>query len=142
MIVELTKDNKDLIISFNSLFSTIFSYDINDDFNNNSFSKYFIYMEDCSIIAFVNFYDLYERFEIANIYVIDEYRGKGIASALMDKVILAGEEENIENITLEVREDNTPALNLYNKYNFFPVAKREKYYPGGVDGILMERMMK
>jgi ribosomal-protein-alanine N-acetyltransferase len=141
MIVELTNENEELKNSFNSLFSTIFSYDINDDFKNNSFSKYFIYMENCSIIAFVNFYDLYERFEIANIYVLEDFRRKGIASTLLEKVIVTGEEKEIENITLEVRQDNTSAIMLYEKFKFIPVATRSKYY-NGVDGILMERMMK
>ena len=68
MIVELTKNDNDLMNSFDFLFSTIFSYRINDDFINNSFTKYFIYLEKSNIIGFVNYYDLYERFEIANIY--------------------------------------------------------------------------
>ena len=141
MIVELTKDNEDLLESFNLVFSTIFLYDIKNDFISNSFTRYFIYMEKSSIIGFVNYYDLYERFEIANIYVLDSYRRKGIASRLMEKVIDVGKEKDIENITLEVREDNISAINLYKKYDFFSVAKREKYY-NGIDGILMERMMK
>jgi len=141
MIVELTKNDNDLMNSFDFLFSTIFSYRINDDFINNSFTKYFIYLEKSNIIGFVNYYDLYERFEIANIYVLDEYRHKGIASSLMTKVIDVGKQKNIENITLEVRKDNDAAIALYNKFDFIPVAVRSKYY-NGVDGILMERMMK
>lgn len=141
MIVELVKDNMELKDSFNSNFSSIYSYDINDDFNNNSFTKYFIYMENCNIIGFVNYYDLYDRFEIANIYVIPTYRNRGIASSLMEKIIDVGTNNNIDNITLEVREDNENAIKLYDKYNFKKVAVREKYYKG-IDGILMERKMK
>jgi ribosomal-protein-alanine N-acetyltransferase len=123
------------------LFSTIFSYKINDDFINNSFTKYFIYLEKSNIIGFVNYYDLYERFEIANIYVLEDYRHKGIASSLITKVIDVGKQKNIENITLEVKKDNDAAIALYKKFDFLPVAVRSKYY-NGVDGILMERMMK
>ena len=141
MIVEMTKNDNDLMNAFDFLFSTIFSYKINDDFINNSFTKYFIYLEKSNIIGFVNYYDLYERFEIANIYVLEDYRHKGIASSLITKVIDVGKQKNIENITLEVKKDNDAAIALYKKFDFLPVAVRSKYY-NGVDGILMERMMK
>ena len=141
MITELKSDNEELKDIFNSNFSSIYSYDISDDFNNNSFTKYFIYEENYNIIGFVNYYDLYERFEIANIYVLEDYRCKGIASSLVTKVIDVGKQKNIENITLEVKKDNDAAIALYKKFDFIPVAVRERYY-NGVDGILMERMMK
>jgi len=141
MITELKNDDMELKNIFNSNFSFLYSYDINDDFHNNSFTKYFIYEEKCNIIGFVNYYDLYDRFEIANIYVIPEFRNKKIASNLMEKVISTGEEKDIDNITLEVRKDNIPAIGLYKKYGFESVAIREKYYKG-IDGILMERKMK
>ena len=43
-----------------------------------------------------------------------------------------------KNITLEVKEDNEPAIKLYEKFGFEKKAIREGYY-NGVDGILMER---
>ncbi len=141
MIVEMTKNDNDLINSFDFLFSTIFSSNTKEDFVNNSFTKYFINLEKSNIIGFVNYYDLFERFEIANIYVLEEYRCKGIASSLIAKVIDVGKQKNIENITLEVKKDNDAAIALYKKFDFIPVAIRERYY-NGVDGILMERMMK
>ena len=141
MINELTFNDVELKDNFNSNFSSLYSYDINDDFNNNSFTKYFIYEEKCNIIGFVNYYDLYDRFEIANIYVDPVHRNQKIASRLMEKVIEVGEEKDITNITLEVRKDNEIAIKLYEKYDFIVVSTRERYYKG-VDGLLMERKMK
>ena len=43
-----------------------------------------------------------------------------------------------KNITLEVKNDNTPAIKLYKRYGFKEVATRKGYYQG-TDGILMER---
>jgi ribosomal protein S18 acetylase RimI-like enzyme len=45
-----------------------------------------------------------------------------------------------KNITLEVKEDNTPALKLYKKFDFEEKAVRKGYY-NGVDGLLMERVI-
>jgi ribosomal-protein-alanine N-acetyltransferase len=141
MITQLNNDNMELKKLFNSTFSSIYSYDIDDDFANNKFTKYFIYMDNCNIIGFVNYYDLYDRYEIANIFVLNEYRRKGIGSSLIEEVINTGNNNHIINITLEVRIDNYNAISLYEKYDFKKVAIREKYYKG-IDGILMERKMK
>ena len=44
-----------------------------------------------------------------------------------------------KNITLEVREDNIPALKLYKELGFVEKAMRQNYY-NGKNGILMERV--
>ena len=57
-----------------------------------------------------------------------------IFSILMDFLT-----KNVDkSITLEVKEDNIPAIKLYKKYNFEKKAIRAGYY-NGVDGLLMER---
>ena len=70
------------------------------------------------------------------IEVLFEYRNKGIATILMEKLL-----EEALDITLEVRIDNEIAINLYRKFGFEKVAIRKGYY-NGVDGILMERRVK
>jgi len=141
MIVELNDNNIDLIEDLEKIFSDYFKNNgIKKDFMQNIFSKYFIYMEKSNIIGFVNYYDLYERFEIAYIEVKDEFRNQKVGSKLMDHLIELGKNKNITNITLEVNVENKYAIKLYEKYNFQIVAKREKYY-NGVDGYLMERKM-
>lgn len=142
MIVEMNKDDLKLIDELAKCFSAIFlsKEKIMEEFKNNIFTKYFIYIEKSNIIGFVNYYDLYDRFEIANISVVPEFRNKKIGSKLMEYVIELGKRQGIENITLEVKKDNEYAIKLYSKYNFKTVAIREKYYEG-IDGLLMERKM-
>ena len=49
-------------------FPTFFSKSkIVDDFKQNAFTKYFIYEEKSNIIGVVNYYDLYDRFELSYI---------------------------------------------------------------------------
>ena len=43
-----------------------------------------------------------------------------------------------KSISLEVRENNYPAIRLYKKFNFSERAIRKGYYQG-IDGILMVR---
>ena len=128
MIKELTDNYKEEL-------SKTFNIDIENDLLNNPFSHYLIYLDNNKILGYLNYYLIYDRVEIANFLVLKEHRNNGIGSKLLDYLI-----NNIDysNITLEVKETNDPAINLYLKKGFSKVAKREGYY-NGIDGILMEK---
>lgn len=141
MITNLTINDLDLINKLEIEFKDYFNNKkIIDDFKQNVFSRYYVYIDNNSILGFVNYYDLYDRYEISYIEVKEEYRNNKIGSKLMDYLIELGKSNNIENITLEVNITNENALRLYHKYGFEKVAIREKYYDG-IDGYLMERKM-
>lgn len=141
MIKELLIDDIEKIEKVEDTFPTFFSKNsIFKDLKQNECTKYFIYEEKSNIIGVVNYYDLYERFEIIYIEVKEEFRNKKIGSKLMDHLLEIGRSKNIENITLEVNVNNSFAIKLYEKYDFKTVAIRKNYYDG-VDGYLMERKM-
>ena len=141
MIKELNNEDDKLIEKVECAFPTFFSKNsIFNDFKQNAFTKYFIYMEKSNIIGVVNYYDLYERFELSYIEVLEKFRNKKIGSLLMEYLIQKGSEKGINNITLEVNINNKYAIELYKKYGFKIVAVRKGYYDG-VDGYLMERKM-
>ena len=102
----------------------------------NPFLKNYVYLENNQPIGLISYSLIYDRIELEYIWTSFEHRKKGIASKLMDKMI----EENINNITLEVRTTNEGAINLYKKYNFKVVSTRKNYY-GNEDAYLMIREM-
>ena len=101
---------------------------------SNPYLKIKGYYINNKIVGVLVYEDIYDRLEVDYIVVDSQYRGKGIAKKLLESII----DLNKENITLEVREDNIPAINLYKKMGFEIVSKREKYY-GNIDGLLMIR---
>lgn len=107
---------------------------IKTDLENNPFGHYLIDVENYKIIAYLYYSDIYERAEINQIEVKVFNRNCGKATKLLKKMI----ELVDKNITLEVKKDNIPAINLYKKFNFKEKAMRKGYYQG-IDGILMER---
>lgn len=124
------------------LFPEVFeNRNVKTEFANNPFNKYFILFQKNKIIGFLNIFEIYDKIEIVNINIKDEYQGKEYSKLLMDKLITySNNNNNIKNITLEVNSNNSIAINLYKKYEFKEVAIRKKYY-NGIDGILMERKM-
>lgn len=74
---------------------------------------------------------------LEKIAVRPEYQRRGIAQAILSSYIRYGR-ENLAYITLEVREDNAPAIALYEKNGFAPVGRRKNYYAEvHKDAILM-----
>ena len=87
----------------------------------------------------VYYYDIYEKLDIAYIFVREDKRNNKIASKLLEYLISNNQDK--ENITLEVNENNINAIKLYEKFGFKSVAKRDGYY-NGINGILMEKKLK
>ena len=131
-MIRFYKDSDD-----ESVNKLLFSFDGNIDLNSNPFYKCLIY-EEKGILGVIVFEEIYDRIELDYIIVNDNYRRRGIASKLMDFLIEYSKSNNILNITLEVNENNISAINLYKKYKFDLVSKREKYYKAN-DAILMIR---
>ena len=74
--------------------------------------------------------------DIMNLYVNEEDRHKGIATALMNEMI---EKEDYSRIMLEVNENNNEAIRLYSKLGFTEISLRERYY-GEDAAIIMEKV--
>lgn len=108
--------------------------------NNDSFLRYLLLKVDSKIIGYLSYQELYERFEIVDLYIEENHRNKGYASNLMKRLFEIVKVKNGINITLEVNMTNKYAIILYKKFGFKEVAIRKGYYDG-VDAILMERKM-
>lgn len=110
------------------------------EFSTDPFLKILTFEDDNLIKGFLLYSEIYDRIEINQIEVLTKYQQNHIASSLMEYLINIAKEKQLSNITLEVKESNYKAINLYHKYNFVEVAKRKGYY-NGVDAILMELIL-
>lgn len=142
MLRELTIDDKGDIENVQNIFFDVFKQknELINTIESNPYVKLYTYSVDNNIAGLILYEDIYDRFELDNIYVLDRYRNQKIASIMMEFMINEGKNKNIQNITLEVREDNYKAINLYKKYGFVEKAIRHNYYDN-CDGILMEKEM-
>jgi len=108
--------------------------------SSNPFSRKIAYYIDEAPVAYLEYSLIYDRMELDNIKVFDDYRRQGIATKLLAHLISLAIEFRVENITLEVRVSNEIARHLYKKFGFREVALR-KYYYADEDGILMEKQV-
>lgn len=109
---------------------------IKEELSNNPFGKVLVLKED-EIIGYIYYSDIYDRAEINQFEIDSIHRNCGKGDLLLKYLINLVKKD----ITLEVREDNTPAIHVYEKNGFIKRAIRKGYY-NGIDGILMERKYK
>ena len=87
--------------------------------NDNSFI--YIYLIDNQVCGYLMVLDSIDVYEILAIATVEEYRNKGIAQELLDKI-------KMKDIFLEVRESNQVAINFYKKNKFNQISIRKNYY--------------
>lgn len=137
-IFEMSHDDVELIAkNFNIEFDEFWSIDnLKNDFNNPN-SSYFIAKLDDEIVGFVGTLKIVDELNIMNIATKINKRSLGIASKLLLHVIDYSKSIGCKSITLEVNENNLPAIHLYEKFNFKRIGLRKKYYNNTDNAILM-----
>ncbi len=83
--------------------------------------------DDGRVLGYVGLMSVLDEGYISNVAVLPEYRRQGIADALICRLI-AQAKGRLSFMTLEVRENNSPAIALYAKHGFEPVGLRKNYY--------------
>ena len=78
MLREIVVDNKKELENLQNIFSDVFKQknELIDTFSSNPYVKLYTYSVDKNIVAFIQYEDIYDRFELDNIYVLKEYRNK------------------------------------------------------------------
>ena len=103
--------------------------------NKNAF--YIVAICDEDVVGYCGINFVCGEGSITNIAVHPKYRNNGIASTLLGKMIDFAKNENLEFVTLEVRESNIKAIKLYEKYGFLKVGSRKNYYSDNHETALL-----
>ena len=88
-------------------------------------------------IGYAVLFSLFETAEIQNIAVKQDYRGRGFGKMLLERCVRQAKEQGAEQLFLEVRESNRPALSLYEKAGFSTVGRRRNYYREPLEDALV-----
>lgn len=127
------KEFNELGLLVNSNFFNIYKL---EDILSNEYDYLYGYYLDVKLVAFIHVNKLYEVMDIVNVVVNPSYRKKGIATKLIDYAI--SQFDDLKSIMLEVNENNSNAISLYNKNNFKVINKRNNYY-GSEAALIMKR---
>lgn len=103
----------------------------------NENSAYFVAKIEHEIVGFAGVWNDTFDFHITNIVTKKNYRTQGIGSKLLETLIAFAKDKQTNSLTLEVKETNTQAICLYEKYNFKKIGIRKNYYSQNENAIVM-----
>lgn len=109
---------------------------IESELNNDS-SLFFVATENDEVIGYIGMSVVIDEGYIFNVAVDENYRCKGVGSALIDSLVTYGKKNNLCFITLEVRESNEKARSLYTKFGFIKVGERKNYYSAPTENAVL-----
>ena len=118
-------------------FDDFWSFEILREEIANTNSKYLVLLYDGQIVCFGGIKIILDEANLMNIVTKKQMRHNGFANFLLNELISISKKEKCSTITLEVNENNLPAINLYKKFGFTEVGRRKKYYRNGDTAILM-----
>ena len=92
-----------------------------------------------SEFGFSNFKKLgfVKKGHVVSVAVLDNFRGSGIGSALVEEAFKGVKEKQCDEMYLEVRCSNTDAVKLYEKLGMIVKQRLRSYYRDGEDAYMM-----
>lgn len=109
-------------------FSENWSYGLLESGIYSPYDVYYVYEQEEQILGYCNLRLLAGEGEIQRIAVLPEYRRLGLGRKLMETMVDYAREKKAYAVSLEVRESNRAARNLYESYGFMKEAVRKGYY--------------
>ena len=114
--------------------------DLHYEFEENPVNKIIVAADGDFVVGFIDFLITFNSATIMQIAVTKDYRGKGIATQLLKEMEILfpkNIDDIVETVTLEVRESNEAAKNLYLKNGYKIVVVKNHYYKNGENAIYM-----
>ena len=94
----------------------------------NSIFQGFIFSLNKTINGFCFFKKIDDFIEIYSIFVVPEYRNKGVAKNFLERCLKYCKKNKLKKIILDVNETNYNAIKFYKKHNFIFSGRRKNYY--------------
>ena len=102
-------------------------------------SYWLVALEEDRVVGYVGSQSSIDEADIMNVAVHPDFRRRGVAEALIIRLVSDLKERGIHALLLEVRVSNTPAITLYEKLGFSQVGRRKNYYHNPKEDALILR---
>jgi len=104
----------------------------------NTHAHYFVATLDDDVIGYGGMWLVVDDAQITNIAIHPSYRGHKYGEKLFKQMIDYGVHHGMKRLSLEVRESNTVAQSMYEKFGLVRAGIRKNYYTDdGEDAVVM-----
>ena len=105
-------------------------------------SRFFVVLHNDAIVGYGGYWLVLDEAHITSVTIRKADRGRGWGRRLINYLLEHAQAEGVKTASLEVRQTNTPAQNLYRSLGFQQVGLRKGYYPqSGEDAVVMMKEM-
>lgn len=95
------------------------------------------------IVAYIDFWVVKDEMELVSIAVSPRYKRKGVGDFMMHRMCRFADQHRARFIYLDVRQSNSAAQGLYEKFGFQKVGLRRRYYTDNrEDAIIMKKELE
>ena len=105
----------------------------------NDLALWLVALEDAKVVGYVGSQTVCGETDMMNVAVHPDWRRKGIAELLIERLIAELKKMESTCLSLEVRSSNVPAVALYEKLGFHQVGRRPNYYRNPKEDALIMR---
>jgi ribosomal-protein-alanine N-acetyltransferase len=119
-------------------FSTVWPADaFANELSTNKLAHYFVGRLDGRVVVYGGIWSILEDSHVTTIAVAPDHRGKRFGEVMLLRLVDEALERGASWMTLEVRESNAVAQQLYRKYGFTTVTVRRGYYSDDNESALV-----
>ena len=105
----------------------------------NPISLWLVAVEDGKLLGYVGSQSVMGEADMMNVAVEPESRRRGIGRRLVEDLVQALKDRQVNSLTLEVRASNKPAKALYDQLGFLQIGRRPNYYRNPKEDALILR---
>ncbi|NLM13658.1 MAG: ribosomal protein S18-alanine N-acetyltransferase [Epulopiscium sp.] len=114
-----------------------------NELKENSLAYYIVAESEDAVLGYAGMWIIVDEGHITNIAVHPDFQHQGVGTLLMQHLIDEAKRKHFFGLTLEVRESNIKAQNLYRKFGFVSEGLRKGYYQDtGENAIIMWKYFK
>lgn len=134
-IIKATKENRtDIAMIEKNCFSTAWTEESIVDSISNESSYFNIAYADDKPAGYMSMQVCCGEGDIMRVAVLPDYRRLGIGRALLEECFSANK---LDAVFLDVRENNIPAIKLYESFGFEKIGIRKNYYSNPTENAVM-----
>lgn len=144
----MTFDDIDSVIKGEEeIFGESLGYDmLYTELKMNPYANYFVLeikkLFKKEVVGYIGTWIEGDHGEIVNFFVSKEYQGMGFGKMMLDFYLELAKLSKVKNVSLEVRESNERAINLYTSFGFKFSHKRERYYKDQENALVLIKNME
>ena len=141
-IGEITKNDAPRVAQIEKeCFSVPFSEDDILSYIESPIWHFLVARDGDLVVGYISFTVILDECQIVNVAVSQGARCRGIGSLLLDHFLSYVKEKGVKSVYLEVRESNSAAIMLYEKFKFSRSGVSKNHYSTPTENALLMSLM-